>query len=398
MHVTEVSAISDSAVAGAGEVLRLLRDGVPRTRVEIGDATGLRRSAVAHRVTALLDSGLIKPIGDDQPTGGRPASRVGFNPEARVALAAELGTSDALLMVTDLEGRVLGELRRPMDIALGPIEVLDWVHRSGMDLLKEAGRSTRELVGVGVGLPGPVDHETGRPSEPVVMHGWNRFDVRGHLEQAFGKTVAVDNDVNLMAVGEAFTTWPDARNLVFVKISSVIGAGLISNGSLHRGAQGAAGDLGHLQVTNAEHVLCRCGNTGCLEAVAGGAAVLAELRAAGLAIDDLEDIPMLARNGALAAVQALRDAGRRIGEALANVVTLLNPDVVVLGGPFVDADLHLLAGVREVVYGRSLPLVTQRLQIVPSQYGERAGAIGAAVMVIEQALHPNEIDRELSKT
>lgn len=395
MHATEGSA-SDTGVVGAGEVLRILRDGVPRTRVEIGDATGLRRSAVAHRVTALLDSGLIRPVGDDQSTGGRPASRLTFNAEARIALAAELGTSDALLMVTDLEGRVLAERRSPVDITLGPVEVLDWVYRDGMDLLAEAGRSTEELVGVGIGLPGPIDQETGRPSEPVVMHGWNRFDVRGHLERAFGKTVAVDNDVNLMAVGEASTTWADARNLVFVKISSVIGAGLISNGSLHRGAQGAAGDLGHLQVTNADHVLCRCGNTGCLEAVAGGTAVLADLRKAGLAVNDLEDVPLLARNGSMAAIQALRDAGRRIGEALANVVTLLNPDVVVLGGPFVDADLHLLAGVREAVYGRSLPLVTQRLQIVPSQHGERAGAIGAAVMVIEQALRPSEIDRELS--
>lgn len=380
---------------GAGSLLRLLRDGVPRTRSEIAGITGLARSTVAQRVDALLTSELIGPVSDGASTGGRPPARFAFNPRSRVALAADLGATHARLAVTDLAGTALAETRKDLDIALGPVAVLDWVHETGVDLLAEAGRSMEELVGVGVGLPGPVEHATGRPTHPPIMPGWDGFDVIGHLEAAFGRVTVVDNDVNVMALGEQFITWPDVDDLVLIKVSTGIGAGIISDGALRRGAQGAAGDLGHIQVSNADHALCRCGNTGCLEAVASGAAMVAQLQQTGIDVHTSRDVAEMARSGSVEVIQMLRESGRRIGEVLANVVSLLNPAVIVVGGSLADAGEHLLAGVREVVYRRSLPLATQHLRIVPGNRGEHAGVIGAAVMVIEHALSPGEVDRHV---
>jgi predicted NBD/HSP70 family sugar kinase len=245
---------------------------------------------------------------------------------------------------------------------------------------------------MGVGLPGPVEHSSGRPINPPIMPGWDGYDVPGHLGRELGAVVLVDNDVNVMALGEHFAHWPDADHLVLVKVATGIGSGIISDGALRRGAQGAAGDLGHIQVPHGPDLPCRCGNTGCLEAVASGAAVAARLRELGIEAASSRDVVRLARAGSVPAIQALREAGRQIGQVLASAVSLLNPDVIVLGGALSQAGEHLLAGVREVVYARSLPLATQHLRIVESRTGERAGVIGAAVLVLDHMLAPAQLD------
>ena len=383
-----------ASAPGAGALLTLLRDGVPRTRSEIAKITGLARSTVTHRMEALLARELICPVGEATSTGGRPPTRFAFSPRSRVVLAADLGATSARIGVADLAGTVLGELREDLDIAAGPLHVLDWVCDRGDRLLPAAGHSAESLVGVGVGLPGPVEYATGRPISPPIMPGWDGYDVVGHLQDAFGCIAVVDNDVNVMALGEQFMTWPDVGHLVFVKVSTGIGSGIISDGALRRGAQGAAGDLGHINLPDADSVLCRCGNAGCLEAVVGGAALVTRLRAAGIAVDTSRDVALLARSGSVEVIPMLRESGRRIGEVLADVVSLLNPSVIVIGGSL--AGEHLLAGVREVVYRRPLPLATQNLRIVLGTAGEQAGVVGAAVMVIEHVLSPGEVDRYLA--
>jgi predicted NBD/HSP70 family sugar kinase len=388
---------SDSAlpgvvvVPGGGALLGLLRDGSPRTRSELVALTGLARSTIASRVDVLLGSGLLAPVGPAASTGGRPPARFAFNPSSRVVLAVDLGATTARVGLTDLAANVLSELHEDIDIAHGPHAVLDWVGERGRELLEAEGREPAELAGVGVGLPGPVEHATGRPVRPPIMPGWDGFDVAGYLREAFGVLTIADNDVNVMALGEQAATWPDVRDLVFVKVSTGIGAGIISDGALRRGAEGAAGDLGHIQVRGAVDVLCGCGNTGCLEAVASGGALVARLRASGTRVETSRDVATLARNGNVEAGHLLREAGQRTGEVLADVVSLLNPSVIVIGGSL--AEEHLLAGIREVVYRRPLPLATQNLRIVPGAAGERTGIIGAAVMVIDRVLAPDEVDR-----
>lgn len=377
---------------GAGTLLRLLRDGRPRTRSELATVTGLARSTVTQRVDALLASGLIGPAGEAASTGGRPPTTFSFRPGARVVLAADLGATHARMALTDMSGTVLAEERADLDIALGPEPVLDCVVDTGRRLLDDARRTTGELLGLGVGLPGPVQHSTGRAVNPPIMPGWDDFDVPGYVHDRIDVPVLVDNDVNIMAIGEHHTAWPSASHLMFVKVATGIGCGIISEGRVYRGAQGAAGDMGHIHVPSGDDRPCRCGNTGCLEAVASGAALAASLTAEGVPADGARDVVELARSGSVPALRALRQAGRDIGEVLAASVNMFNPSVIVIGGALAQAGDHLLAGVREVIYQRSLPLATEHLSIVSSMAGESAGVVGAAAMVIEHCLSPAHVD------
>ncbi|WP_393916121.1 ROK family transcriptional regulator [Halostreptopolyspora alba] len=384
------------AFPGTGMLLSLLRDGRPRTRSELAGITGLARSTVTQRVDSLLASGLIGPAGEAASTGGRPPTTFAFVPSARVVLAADLGATYARLALTDLAGELLTDTRADVDIAQGPRTVLDWVAENGRALLERAGRTTDDLLGVGIGLPGPVEHSTGRAVNPPIMPGWNGFDVPGYLQERFAGPVLVDNDVNIMALGEHFARWREASHLMFVKVATGIGCGIISEGRVYRGAKGAAGDMGHIQVPHDDEAPCRCGNSGCLEAVASGSAIAEALVGQGFEVRGALDVVDLARSGSVPALRALRQAGRDIGEVLAASVNMLNPSLIVIGGSLALAGDHLLAGVREVIYQRSLPLATEDLRIVSSQVGERAGIIGAAVMVIEHGLSPQRVEALVS--
>jgi predicted NBD/HSP70 family sugar kinase len=301
------------------------------------------------------------------------------------------------MALTDLSGSVLLEVGEQLDIARGPVEVLGWLTTTGDRLLTEAGWNSADLAGVGIGLPGPVEHSSGRAFNPPIMPGWDGFDVPAYVGERLGGPILVDNDVNIMALGEHASVYPDVEHLVFVKVATGIGAGIISGGRLHRGAQGAAGDLGHVRAPHGDDVPCRCGNTGCLEAIASGPAIAARLRSQGVDVPDSREVAALAKAGDLATLQVVRQAGRDIGDVLATLVSMLNPSVIVLGGVMSMAVESLLAGVREVVYGRSLPLATGNLQIVASQTGEQAGVIGAATLVIQHVLAPEQIDAKLSR-
>lgn len=381
-----LSAVAGTTLADAGVLLRLLLDGQPRTRAELIDLTGLARSTVAGRIEALLAAGLVVPSGEAASTGGRPPARFAFNPGARVILAADVGATHLRVALTDLAGDVLESVSVPQDIAAGPPVVLGAVAEHGQALLARAGRPAAELAGTGVGLPGPVEHLTGRPNHPPIMPGWDSYDVAGDLSARLGGPVLVDNDVNLMALGEHTTQYAGVPHLLFVKVATGIGAGVISGGRLHRGARGAAGDIGHIQAAGARTEPCRCGNTGCLEAIASAAAVAQRLRTAGVAAAGSQDVVDLVRAGNAAATQAVRQAGREIGAVLAGCVSLLNPSVIVIGGSLARAGDSLLAGIREAIYARSLPLATTDLQVVASRAGRDAAVTGAAAAVLHHLL------------
>jgi predicted NBD/HSP70 family sugar kinase len=183
--------------------------------------------------------------------------------------------------------------------------------------------------------------------------------------------------------------------MIYIKIGTGIGCGIISDRRLHRGAQGAAGDVGHIRLASSD-VVCRCGNVGCVEAVAGGAAMAATLCAEGIEARGSRDVVALMRAGNTRAAQLIRQAGREVGGVMASIVNFFNPSVIVIGGDISEAGEHVLAGVREVIYSRSLPLATQHLSIRASELGDRAGVIGAAVMVVEHVLAPDTIDRTVA--
>jgi len=378
------------------DLFQILRDGRPRTRSELASLTGLARSTVAARVDSLVKLGLVSSVGDAISTGGRPSSQFALNAAGRVVLGVDVGASHARIALADLTGKILAQESVEMAVAEGPDAVLSWVSRAGHALLDSAGAAPTDLLAIGVGLPGPVEHATGLPIDPPIMPGWDRYDVPAHLSSEFGVPVLVDNDVNIMALGEREVSWPEIDHFIFVKVATGIGSGVISGGLLQRGAQGIAGDIGHVYVPQGAGVPCRCGNTGCLEAVAAGPAIARKLRDAGLDVETSHDVIKLARGGNTAAVQAVREAGRLIGEVLTACVSIINPAVIVLGGSIAQAGDHLLAGAREVVYARSMPLATGQLQIANSRAGVNAAVLGASKLAIHHALSPERVNALLA--
>jgi len=392
-NVTNMSAETTSTGMGVSELFQLLRDGAPRTRAQLAKATGLARSTVAARVDELMRSGLITPVADAASTGGRPPSQFALNPAARLVLAADIGASHATVAVLDLAATVLAERTEPLDVALGPERVLTRVVELAQDLLAESGRGLVDVGAVGIGVPGPVEHSTGRPVNPPIMPGWDRFDVPGWMAQHLDVPVLVDNDVNIMALGERTRAWPGVEHLVYVKVATGIGAGVISGGRLVRGAQGVAGDIGHVRVARGSDVPCTCGNRGCLEALASGPAIARELRAMGIDAASGNDVVDLVKHGNIDAIQAVRQAGRDIGEVLTACVSLMNPSVIAIGGSMSRVGEHLIAGVREVVYTRSTPLATEHLAIVQSAAADHAAVLGAGILAIDHALSPEALQR-----
>jgi len=317
--------MATAAGFGTYELFQLMRDGKPRTRADLAAITGLARSTVALRIDSLTELGLVTPVAYASSTGGRPSARIAFNPTARIVAAADFGATHATIAITDLAASTLAEIRTPLDIGTGPEEVLSCLCETITKLLEQIGRDAIDLVAVGIGLPGPVEHRTGRPSKPPLMRGWDGFDVPGRVQQAFPVPVLVDNDVNIMALGERSTAWPDTDHMIFVKVATGIGSGIISGGQLQRGADGTAGDIGHISVSRGAGIACSCGNMGCLEAVASGPAIAAALRASGEQIETISDLIAQAGEGNLSVIQAVRQAGRDIGEVLNACVSIVNP-------------------------------------------------------------------------
>jgi predicted NBD/HSP70 family sugar kinase len=386
---------SQSSPTSAGALLRLIREGIAVTRADLARATGLARSTVAQRVDVLLEEGLVYEAGDSASTGGRPPMVLAFNHKSGVVLVADLGATHARVAVSDLLGAPLAERAANLDIALGPEHALEWVSERFTELLAEVGRSREDVRGIGVGVPGPVEFDSGRPVNPPIMPGWDDFPIPEWFASRYSAPVLVDNDVNIMARGEHRMHWRETEHLLLVKVGTGIGCGIVADGHIHRGARGAAGDIGHIRATEQSDVVCRCGNIGCLEAVAGGQALAERLAAAGEDATHSRDVVRLVEDGNAVAIRMVRDAGRTLGEVLAGTVNFFNPAVIVIGGDIAEAHAQLLAGVREGIFSRSLPLATRDLRIVPCRLGDRAGVIGAAIMVIEHVLAPDAVDRSL---
>jgi len=335
-------------------------------------------------------------------TGGRPARELRFCAEAGIIAAVELGATRALVGLTDLSGTILASSREAIAIADGPDVVLGRVEALLDALLAESVTPELRIWGIGMGLPGPVEYTTGRPIAPPIMPGWDNFPVRERFAKRYSAPVWVDNEVNLMALAEHHHGGQDNlhKNLLFLKIGSGIGAGLIFDGVLYRGSQGSAGDVGHIEVTSDSNVVCRCGKTGCLEAVSGGVALgrlatkyakdgestfLAQ-RLADSGTDSLQamDLALAATHGDLVAVTALIRAGKNIGRMLSTAVNLYNPALIVVGGGVANSGDLLLAAIRNTVYERSLPLATRDLRIELSAVGAEVGLYGAALLAIEE--------------
>jgi predicted NBD/HSP70 family sugar kinase len=396
-----ITASPASLAAGLGDVLQLFRAQPSLTRADVMQLTGLSRSTVNQRLDALLAAALVVPSGEGSPTGGRPASRFAFNGNRGVLLVADIGATGMRVALCDLRGEMRDSRERPIDVASGPDPVLSAADEMFRQLLTAAGRQPADVYGVGIDVPGPVAFDSGQVVSPPIMSGWDRFDIPGWFAGRYDCPVLVDKDVNAMAFGEHRTRYPTVRQMLMLKLGTGVGAGLIIGGEVYRGADGAAGDIGHIQLTvddADDEPVCRCGNMGCVEAYAGGWAIVRDLKAAGRPVETVDDAVTLIRTGDVAAVRLARRAGRIIGHAVADSVSLLNPSVVVVGGQLAQIEEQLFAGIREMVYRRSLPLATRHLNIVTTALGDRSGLVGLALLLADGIFAAGRIESLLDRS
>ncbi|QPP05739.1 ROK family transcriptional regulator [Streptomyces bathyalis] len=387
------------ANAHQARLLRLLRDGGPNSRAELGDHVDLSRSKLAVEIDRLLETGLVVADGLAASRGGRRSHNVRLAPELRF-LGVDIGATSVDVAVTNPELEILGHVNQPMDVREGPVAVFDQV-LALVAKLRDSGVADG-FAGAGIGVPGPVRFPEGVPVAPPIMPGWDGFPVREALSQELGCPVMVDNDVNLMAMGEMQAgVARSVRDFFCVKIGTGIGCGVVAGGEVHRGTTGSAGDIGHIQV-ELEGRPCPCGNRGCLEAYFGGAALARDAEAAardGLSPElstrleavgrlSAEDVATAAAAGDGTSLDLIRDGGARVGQVIAGLVSFFNPGLVVIGGGVTGLGHTLLASIRTQVYRQSLPLATGNLPIVLGELGPVAGVTGAARLISDHLFSP----------
>ncbi|MET0475555.1 MAG: ROK family protein [Mycobacterium sp.] len=363
-------------------VLDLVASGQATSRTDLARQLGAAPSTVSTTVAQLIAHGLLADAGVQATPSGRPRKTLRIGGADEYALAAELGSRHARIGIVRPGAVREAVTTTPFDITAGPVAALDALADSMQALADSAHGSLRAI---GLALPGPVDLETGGVDSPSRMPGWHGYPVREHLSSRFGITAIVGNDANLMAVGEDAAHRCEHRHSVTVKAGTAIGAGIIIDGRLHRGATDAAGDISHVRVDAGGEIPCACGNVGCLETVASGAALQRILTEQGLSVGSTQDVVALVQDGEPLASQVVRRAGGYLGEVLSANVNFFNPDVVYLGGLLSTLE-PFVAAVRSRLYERCHPLMTQQLSIERTVLGADAGLVGAGLQGLQQAL------------
>jgi predicted NBD/HSP70 family sugar kinase len=395
---TEVALLIDeqnlapNAHAARSVIARLIADSPQLSRAEIVKATGLARSTIDKHLEVLMDAGLVEDAGLGRADArGRPAQVFRISAKRGVLLVADVRTTVSQLAITTLDKVVVARREVDVDVAVGPEKLLGAICESFIDLLAQNSLGKSDVLGISVGLPGPVDSRLGMVVRPPLMPGWDGFLACRFMASFFHADVVVDNNVNLMALGEARSFHGRHLPLLMIYIDTGVGAGFVGeDGRVLHGADGSAADIGHVQLTDSD-ALCRCGNRGCLEAVASVGAIADRLSATvdqEVAPEDL--LTSLAR-GEGAAVSVVRETASRLGLVVANLVNFCNPARIVVGGPIAESSEDVLAQVRSVVYQQAQPLATRNLSLVHSSLGDEAGLVGGMVSAIEQVLSPRGI-------
>ena len=383
--------------ASAGDLLELVRTGQAHTRSDLRRLTGLSRTAVTARVSALTEAGLLLAGEELASTGGRPPGGLVFNRHAGVVLAVAVGRSRSQLAVFDLDGDELASRSDDHEVGLGPDDLMPEIVGRLVGLLGRGGaRAAGRVVGIGLSLPGTVDQLRGASLDSPVMGGWDGVQLAPYFTAVTDAPLFVANDADVLARSERMGRTGLLGDVLVVKASTGLGLGIITEGRVVSGHLGAAGEIGHTKVDAAVGLPCRCGTTGCLETIAGGWALVSRLAESGREVGHVRDLVELAGQGDPEARGLLRDSGRLLGELLAVAINLLNPQAVVIGGDMAAAFDTYAAGVRESVYARATALATRDLQILPATYGDRAGVVGCAALALDHVLSPGAVDSFLA--
>lgn len=391
---------SNNPVPGTlASLVALIRSSEARSRADLVRLTGLSRSSITERVDSLISVGFITESGVTESTGGRRAAALSISGELGLVLAADFGATHCRWAIARLTGEIFFEEELEIDISQGADVVLNWIVQKFIAQLKQLHLNVSDVKGIGLGVPGPVEFATGRVISPPIMPGWHDVSIPKILFNHFKfAVVVVDNDVNMMAIGEYVNSWSkETSNFLMIKHSTGIGAGIIVGGRILHGELGAAGDLGHVAIESEVDYQCACGNTNCIEAVAGGLAIAKKLQDLGLDVKSARDVADAALEGNVKVTALLREAGRHLGSVLSTLVNILNPGAIVISGSIAASGDALFAGIREIVYSRSTSLATRDLKIVPSALGARSGVVGAVHAVLDELFSEPSISSALEE-
>jgi glucokinase-like ROK family protein len=369
--------------ANQHRVLRAVRTAGSLTQAEIARATGLSAATVSNIVRELREAGTV--VVTPTSSGGRRAQSVSLSRAAGVAVAVDFGHSHLRVAVCDLAHTVLAEKAIPLDVDQSADEGLNQAERLVEKLLEEAQSTRDDVVGIGLGLPGPIDTVTGAVGSSTILPGWVGVSPEREMRARVGLPVHVDNDANLGALGEL--VWGSGRgltDLAYLKASTGVGAGLVIGGRIYRGPSGTAGEIGHITIDESGRV-CRCGNRGCLETFVGGPFLLELLRSSHGEHLTLRRVIALAHEGDTGCARVIADAGRHIGVGVANLCNLLNPQRIIVGGDLAGAGDLLLEPLRETVSRYAIPTAARAVSVVTGVLGDRAEVLGALALVLHES-------------
>ena len=384
-----------ASLANASDILSLIASGAANSRAALLAASGMSRVTVTQRLNVLLGVGIVEETLRTLPSGGRPTRVLGIRGSAGYMLVADIGETHIHLAAMNLAPDILAQSTIAFSIAEGPVATLQRMTEE-FDKLA-AGLGQGFLVAVSLSMPTPVDFKRGRVVGPSVLYGWDDFDIVSWLGRHYKAPIYVENDVNLMTIYEHRHNFPRVDDMIFIKAGTGIGSGIIAGGKIFRGAQGAAGDIGHIQFNSPDAPLCRCGKLGCVEARAGGWAIARDLAEKGLQAETARDVIALVEMQKPEAIMLLRRAGQTIGEVASDVVSILNPSLIVVGGMLARGGDFLLSGIRELVYQRCLPLATGELKIMLAEPKTDSALIGAAHLVLDDVFSPGKVEDFLAR-
>lgn len=379
------------------DLIRFTPNGI--SRVELSRQLNLTRAAITSIIDDLQEMGIVNEIDGQVPTGRKPIV-LEINPNRGYVVGVDIGATHATILLANFAAHVIKDIEWQLNINDGPQVVLEQINQNIKALLKECDLQTQDLKAICIGVPGPVVLHRGMVSEPPIMPGWDKFPIENYLQSHWKVPAAVANDAELGALGEwAYGAGRGERNLAYIKVGRGIGAGLLLDGQIYRGADGSAGEIGHFTIEENGPV-CSCGNRGCLEALAGGEAVARQAIEAVKAgkrtelsgIQPVEgiqsrDVIAAACNGDLLSQQILSDAGAHLGTAIASLVNLFNPSMIIIGGGVSQIGDLLLEPIRRTVQRRSLKMASKRLRITTALLGRRSSGMGAVVQALSLVLH-----------
>jgi glucokinase-like ROK family protein len=368
-------------------------------RHDVAARAGFTKSKANALIAGLVDCGILDEVGLQESSGGRRPEILCLSPSIGMLVGIDLGATslDVAILAPDLSIRA--HHSEVADVQAGPGVIVSRIRALLRELIKRCDVSATEIIAIGMGVPGPVEFKNGLLVAPPLMPGWEGFSIREYLHEDYRSPIFIDNDVNLMAMGEMWRLRRELPNFLVIKVGTGIGCGIVCDGEIYRGTDGSAGDVGHICV-DYHGPRCHCGNDGCVEAMAAAPALSRVAIEAAKAGESLllaewlesrgtlapEDVAQASRSGDVAANAIIQRSGELLGRMLASVVNFYNPSHVFIGGGVSGIGPLYLASIRQSVYRRSLPLSTRHLHIELSQLHEHGGVIGAGALAFQENL------------